>query len=208
MKSLALRSALASTLAAGLALAPARADTIDDKAFPIEEKCAYCHGYDGNSRMGRFPRLGGQDFAYIVKQLEDFRARRRTNDDGVMETNAEQLTDAEIRQAARHFSGQPRWRSVTPAAGSQLGEGLFRRGKPAAGVPACAQCHAGPRPGAPGPRLFGQHAAYIEKQLADFRRGARANDASAVMRGIAAKLSDDERAAVARYLEALGDVRD
>jgi cytochrome c553 len=193
----------AAALAACCLAAAARADTIDDKAFPVEEKCAYCHGYDGNSRMARFPRLGGQDYTYVVKQLVDFRAGRRTNDDGVMATNVEQLSDEEIRQAARHFSRQPPARSAEPAAASPAGEALFRRGKPEAGVPPCAHCHAGPHPAA-GPRLFGQHAAYLEKQLGDFRAGRRGNDGGATMRGIAAKLSAAEIEAVARYLEARG----
>ena len=65
----------------------------------------------------------------------------------------------------------------------------------------CGACH-----GADGnsmnpewPKLSGQHAGYIAKQLADFKSGARLNDPAKVMENIAAKLSDDEIAALGGY---------
>lgn len=53
------------------------------------------------------------------------------------------------------------------------------------------------------PRLSGQHAEYIEAQLKAFRSGARANDPSASMRGVAGRLSDREIEAVADYIAGL-----
>ena len=75
------------------------------------------------------------------------------------------------------------------------------------GVPACSGCHSptGLGNGPAGyPRLGGQHAAYIEKQLKNFRAGERANDGEAkVMRQVAQQLSDAEISAVANYIAGL-----
>jgi len=66
----------------------------------------------------------------------------------------------------------------------------------------CAACH-----GANGmsmvpsqPHLAGQHAAYIAKQLANFKSGARQN---AIMAGMAAALSEEDMAALGRHYAAL-----
>jgi len=37
--------------------------------------CASCHGADGNSAGGAFPKLAGQHAAYIVKQLKDYKTQ-------------------------------------------------------------------------------------------------------------------------------------
>jgi cytochrome c553 len=50
--------------------------------------------------------------------------------------------------------------------------------------------------------LAGQHAAYIEKQLRDWRNGTRANDAVGMMPAIARALTDQDIAALAAYLSA------
>jgi cytochrome c553 len=53
------------------------------------------------------------------------------------------------------------------------------------------------------PRLSGQQAEYVSAQLKAFRSGARANDVSATMRGVAGRLSDREIDAVADYIAGL-----
>jgi len=64
---------------------------------------------------------------------------------------------------------------------------------------ACAACH-GPTghgmPGQPNPKLAGQNAEYIAKQLADFRSGARKNP---LMQGLAANLSPRDMQDIAAY---------
>jgi cytochrome c553 len=75
---------------------------------------------------------------------------------------------------------------------------IVAQGTPA-GAPACAQCHAftgaSDASGA-FPRLTGQPASYLFRQLLDFRAGGRA---SAVMAPIARALSTDEDADVSAY---------
>src|SRR3569832_2483096 len=61
--------------------------------------CNSCHGEDGtgNDDMGT-PRLAGQHYAFLVKQLEDFAADRRTDTTMfVMNTNTKKQTPKEHR---------------------------------------------------------------------------------------------------------------
>ena len=53
------------------------------------------------------------------------------------------------------------------------------------------------------PRIAGQHAEYTVAQLAAFRNGERANDSAKMMRMIASRLSDQDIAAVADYVQGL-----
>lgn len=63
--------------------------------------CAMCHlgGFAGQNEI---PRVAGQQYDYIVKQLQDFKARRRTNDAGNMTSLAQTLSDSDIENLA-HF---------------------------------------------------------------------------------------------------------
>lgn len=69
-----------------------------------EVLCTMCHlgGFAGQNEM---PRVAGQHYAYIVKQLEDFRARRRTNDAGNMTSVSRNLSDDDIRNLANYITG-------------------------------------------------------------------------------------------------------
>jgi len=75
---------------------------------------------------------------------------------------------------------------------------IVAQGTPA-GAPACAQCHAfngGSDASGAFPRLAGQPAAYLDRQLADLRTGARN---SALMTQIARALSNDDALDVSAY---------
>ena len=45
----------------------------------MKEKCASCHGADGNSTNPLWPKLAGQHASYIEKQLTDFNAKNRSD---------------------------------------------------------------------------------------------------------------------------------
>ncbi len=177
------------------------ADTIDGEGLQPYEPCGYCHEYDGNSRMGGFPRLAGQRYDYLRKQLLDFRAGRRT---GRMQATAELLSDADIGAVAGYFSAQVPAYPEGARREDPLAAVLYSRGDAGRGVPACAGCHGARGEGREHyPRLAGQHAEYLVLQLRDFAGGARSNDEGAVMRRIAAALSEPESAALATYLAGL-----
>lgn len=69
-----------------------------------ETLCTMCHlgGFTGQNEI---PRVAGQNYDYIVKQLEDFKARRRTNDAGSMTSVAGTLSDADIVNLANYLVG-------------------------------------------------------------------------------------------------------
>lgn len=178
------------------------ADTIDTTGMQPYERCASCHGLDGNSRASRFPRLAGQDPVYLKKQLTDFRTGRRTNDEGAMSI-AETLTDPEVDTVARYFAEQ----SPSAMAGeicrdAALGRQIYLQGR--SGVAACVSCHGATVRSALGaPLIDGQHADYLQKQLIDFKRDARRNDPDRAMHRIAAALTRDEIRAVVAFASRL-----
>ncbi|HLD08478.1 MAG TPA: c-type cytochrome, partial [Methylophilaceae bacterium] len=84
-----------------------------------------------------------------------------------------------------------------------VGEKIYRGGVADTGVAACAACHGPAGAGVPVrfPRLAGQHADYTLAQMKAFRTGERAN--APMMRSIAAKMTDQDMAAVADYIQGL-----
>ncbi len=180
--------------------APAHADVIDSRGMAPHEQCAYCHGLDGNSAMPRFPHLAGQNAFYLRKQLADFKHGRRTNDEGAMSGIAESLSEADVESIVRHYAGQAlRVRASDVEGDTAAGRRLYFNGRRA--IAACATCHGTDAPVLAGaPRLLGQHGAYLTKQLQDFRRGARRNDAGGVMHRIAKALAESEVRALAAFL--------
>ena len=69
----------------------------------VAANCATCHGTDGKSR-GVVPSLAGQEKAYIVQQMKDFRDGKRPST--IMQQLAKGYTDAEIDAAAAYFAAQ------------------------------------------------------------------------------------------------------
>lgn len=69
--------------------------------------CAACHSPTGaGNPAANFPRLSGQNSAYIVKALNDFAKGTRSNDAGsMMRTIAERMTDAEKSAVASYIEG-------------------------------------------------------------------------------------------------------
>jgi cytochrome c553 len=74
------------------------------KAKADETLCTMCHlgGFAGQNEI---PKVAGQHYDYIVKQLMDFKARRRTNDAGNMTSVASTLNDDDIRNLAQYITG-------------------------------------------------------------------------------------------------------
>ena len=69
-----------------------------------ETLCTMCHlgGFAGQNEV---PRVAGQHYDYIVKQLKDFKARVRTNDAGSMTSVANTLNDQDIENLANYLAG-------------------------------------------------------------------------------------------------------
>jgi cytochrome c553 len=69
-----------------------------------ETLCTMCHlgGFAGQNEI---PRAASQHYDYTVKQLRDFKAKRRTNDAGNMTSVANTLSDTDIENLAHYLSG-------------------------------------------------------------------------------------------------------
>ncbi|MDI9336204.1 MAG: cytochrome c [Gammaproteobacteria bacterium] len=166
------------------------------------ENCASCHGTDGNSTIPAQPKLAGQSAKYLVEQLEKFKKGERTS--SIMQPFAMNLSLEDMQNIASWLSEKkmkPGFAKDKSLVG--FGESLFRAGLVDRQIPACASCHGPSGAGIPPefPRLAGQHAEYIKKQLESFRKGTR-ND-NLIMRQVADKLKDKEIDAVADYIAGL-----
>ncbi len=164
--------------------------------------CAACHGVDGNSPAPTFPKLAGQSVEYITKQLNEFKSGARNN--GIMAPIASALSAEDVQNVAAYFSAQKSAPATAKSNGKgSLGEKIYKGGIAANKVPACASCHGPAGAGIPArfPRLAGQHADYTLAQMKAFNSGERAN--APMMKVIAARLSGDDMAAVADYIQGL-----
>lgn len=161
--------------------------------------CIGCHGSEGNSEVLIYPNLANQHPEYIAKQLMSFKNKDRVN--YAMNQFAGNMTADDIADMAAYFAD--------PAAVANV---VSRRIIPAAPITAeviagkaksatCAACH-----GADGnstvaiyPKLAGQSANYIIKQLQEFKAGTRKNN---VMGPMAAALSEQDMLEIASYYAA------
>jgi cytochrome c553 len=69
-----------------------------------ETLCTMCHlgGFAGQNEV---PRVSGQNYDYIIKQLTEFKARKRTNDAGTMTSVANTLNAQDIENLAHFLTG-------------------------------------------------------------------------------------------------------
>ncbi|MFN3955911.1 MAG: c-type cytochrome [Tepidimonas ignava] len=67
--------------------------------------CASCHGADGYG-AANLPRLAGQLPGYLFTQLKQFNKRQRTNDNVVMHTVAEKMTELEMAAVAEYLGSK------------------------------------------------------------------------------------------------------
>lgn len=194
--------------AGAFAQMPPKADPSKGRAI-VSQVCVACHGLDGNSTQPANPILAGQHASYTAKQLANFKsvggkpAQRPSN---VMSAMVANLSADDMRNLAAYFALQkPQPRAARDAELVGRGQAIYRGGVATKEIAACSACHGPNGAGVPTqfPRLAGQYAEYVSAQLRAFRAGARANDPNRMMRAIAAKLSDDDIAAVAEYISGL-----
>lgn len=69
----------------------------------VVQQCATCHGYDGIARIPTAPNIAGSSRQYLETQLKAFRSGKRENE--VMAVIAEELSNAEIKAAAKWYAG-------------------------------------------------------------------------------------------------------
>lgn len=171
------------------------------------QRCAACHGVDGNSAQGIYPRLAGQYPEYLYKQMTQFKGgegAKPLRHSDVMHAMVQDLSPGEMRALAMYYAAQK------PASGAASGSALIEAGRVvftqggAGGAPACISCHrqngGGIEPDFP--RIGGQHEEYVETQLHAWKSGARGGKGK-LMSLIVPLLSDGEIATVSAYVASL-----
>jgi cytochrome c553 len=163
----------------------------------VQQVCSTCHGIKGESANSLFPKLAGQQKAYIQGQLESIRGRDRNSERTrqFMWGPARSLTNEQIEQIATYFSSQPAMRTSAAGADSnERGKTLYYQGLPSAGVEACASCHGDAAQGDDVvPRLAGQHQSYMDSR------------ARIAMTSNVAHLSDEDISAISAYVASIGE---
>ena len=180
--------------------------------IPVAE-CAMCHGADGTGSPtgGRAPNLTVLSPDYIRRTLVGYATGDRGS--GIMSQVASELSWNQIDRLATYYGDDLDDARMTAAAETALierGEQIASIGVPVDGVPACALCHGRPtdEDGTVAtivPSLAGQNATYIEDRLWQFHRPGGAEGVSLwnPMLGIAPRLSDEDKRAVAAYFAQL-----
>lgn len=168
----------------------------------VDKVCIACHGPDGNSPVPNFPKLAGTHASYLLKQLEDFKKKRRHSD--IMAPIVTELSDADMANLAVYFSEQKAAPGVVgnPAL-LDAGKQVWNEGNPKSGVPACSGCHGEKGQGDERyPRLAGQYVEYTTMELNLFRESKRKNDKK-LMQAVADRMTEQEIKAVAEYIASL-----
>jgi cytochrome c553 len=137
------------------------------------EKCAACHGADGGGVIaGSTPRIAGQHYRVLVHQIVDFRHGNRW--DFRMEGVA---TSHEVMPELQDIADVAWYVSTLERNGVRgVGDGQYVERGAALYQADCKSCH-----GAQGegnnerdvPRIAGQHAAYLARQIYDAVDGRR-----------------------------------
>jgi cytochrome c553 len=191
--------------AAGQASAQTKNADADQAAQKVAGSiCSACHGASGVSTSPLFPNLAGQQAAYLAAQLRSFKSKTRGEQDAhdYMWGMATLLDESVIDGLARYYAKQK------PAAGTPgdpaliaRGKVLYEKGDPAHAVVACSSCHGAVAQGTSiFPRLAGQHAAYVARQLSVIQNKFRD---SPIMHGVIKDLDAEEMKAVAEYVQSI-----
>ena len=154
--------------------------------------CNQCHGGNGTPVRPGIPTIWGQDQAYLLKQIQDFRTKAR--DAELMTWAAITVHEPEMPVVAEFFATKawPARRADTKAAATQRPNGMA----------VCEACHQLNFAGGPtGPRLAGQNYEYLVETMRKFADGERKNNPE--MAQMMASIMPANREAMARYLSGL-----
>ncbi len=187
------RRAKSCIAAATLALVSfaAQADGDIARGAKLAYTCLGCHGienYKNAYPKYSVPKLGGQNQAYIVAALAEYKAGARWHP--TMRGYATELSDQDRADLAAWFNvAAAKVTSAEPV------------GTPPEQAATCVACHGKSGVGTMDeyPNLAGQHADYIAQALNDYRLGKRKN---VLMQPFAQQLSQDDIHALAKFFSA------
>jgi cytochrome c553 len=216
LKSCAMLVVAASTVAAHASAVDWRAPRV------VTVSCSGCHGIDGNTDSATAPRLAAQSAGYLTAQMNAYRlagsavnalpflrstekpgARANAEANRSMIGPAKSIDDADLKAAVDWYAQQKPAPGTPAGNAAQVARGakIYAEGLPDDGVSACAGCH-GPKAEGRGdtfPRVAGQHADYLVRQLKLLAEGQRTTTVGVTVHGLVT--ADIE--AVARYLQQL-----
>lgn len=136
-----------------------------DHGAALFSQCVACHGTEGQGFMdGSTPRVAGQHFHVLVKQLVDFRYGKRWDFRMQQRANRHLGAFQDIADVASYLSQQPRGShgGTVDSKSLALGAGLYKAN--------CSSCHGAQGEGDDAdvvPMLAGQHPAYLLRQIYD-----------------------------------------
>ena len=142
-----------------------RAKPDSEHGAALFAQCVSCHGPDGQGLPdGSTPRIAGQHFRVLVKQLVDFRYGKRWDFRMEQRANSHLGAFQDIADVASYLSQQPRKNKADEVGGDNLADGanLYQAN--------CASCHGARGEGDDDggvPMLAGQHPAYLLRQMYD-----------------------------------------
>ena len=188
--------------AAGIlaAAAAAPATAADGKALFTDKGCPACHGDDAKTPLQEgYPKLAGQNADYLFQQLKDIKSGARANGGlaDTMKPVVADIAEPDLRALADYLGSLPRFTPETAKGPADApGHKLFL-------TKSCVACHGkeGTKPVLKFyPYLAGQDKAYLVRQLADIKSGARTNGAVAAMQPVMHLVTGQEMGEIADYL--------
>ena len=172
---------------------PAYAEGDLERGKRLSYTCLGCHGIDGYRNAYpsyRVPKLGGQHAAYIVSAVQGYRDGLREHP--TMQAQAHSLSDQDLEDIAAYLA----------TLGTETVEAGGSEGIDLEVAATCVACHGrnGISVAPTWPTLAGQHEDYLVHALNQYRNGERKQ---AVMVQMAAALTDEDVAVLARYYASL-----
>ncbi len=166
----------------------ASGDARQGKQLAKQFKCKKCHNDDGISDDEDIPSIAGQRATYIYKQLRDFKAGIREDDD--MKKTTREMAEEDMVHLGAWFASLER----PPMVG----------GDPLLEVKVCDSCHdkdivEKDNHIEVAPVLVGQIRQYLEASMMKFKDAGRSNDLYERMQSVTHKLNEDEIRKLARY---------
>ncbi|GFO71457.1 hypothetical protein BJAS_P0968 [Bathymodiolus japonicus methanotrophic gill symbiont] len=176
-----------------------------NEGYLVKQLHAFKDGSRNDATMNSMVAgLSDQD----IQDIAAFYAAQTVSENAAPQVNPDDLDDIDDDDALSADEKAAAKQVLQDQQATLLATGydVYRNGDLDNEISACIACHGpngeGNEP-ASFPALKGQHADYLKKTLADFKTGARSNNADNMMHMIAKKMSEEEIKAMAFYVSTM-----